>query len=366
MRRLMLIGFLFGLTVLMTATRAAEKRMVGFEKIQVPNPPEAPLKGGVWYPASLGNSAAATSWPGVYSNVALAGKNLSLIVISHGGGGSYDGHYDTAIVLARAGFVVAAIDHAGDTYYDQSKVVELWRRPKQLHRLISYMLEKWPDHHLLNNRKVGAFGFSNGGFTVLVAAGGVPDLSRVGPYCREHPDHDLCTAMRHAGMDPRTPPIHVPKNAWVSDSRIQAIVAAAPAFGFTFESPGLRNVRIPVQLWHATNDRHQPNPYYEAAVRKTLPISPDYEVVPGAGHYDFLPPCGKRLAAIKPEICSDAPGFDRAVFHAKFNAKVVRFFRAKLTTEMSDQHVSGRAKSSARSVGVRASRRSPMIGPVGH
>lgn len=330
MRRLQVIGFLFGLTVLMTVTRAAENRIVGFEKIQVPNPPEAPLKGGVWYPALRGISAAATSWPGVYSNVALAGKDLRLIVISHGGGGSYEGHYDTAIALARAGFVVAAIDHAGDTYYDQSKVVELWRRPKQLHRLISYILEKWPDHQLLNNRKVGGFGFSNGGFTVLVAAGGMPDLSRVGPYCREHPDHDLCTAMRQAGMDPRNPPIHVPKNAWVSDPRIQAIVAAAPAFGFTFKKAGLRNVRIPVQLWHATNDRHQPNPYYEAAVRKALPISPDYEVVPGAGHYDFLPPCNKRLAAIKPEICSDARGFDRAAFHAKLNAKVVRFFRASL------------------------------------
>lgn len=310
--------------------QAAGSRSVGFEEIRVPNPPETPLRGGVWYPASRGPSAVATSWPGVYSKVAVTGTHLPLIVISHGGGASYQAHYDTAVALARAGFVVAAIDQAGDTYYDQSKVLQLWRRPAQLHRLISYMLGKWPQHRRLDHERVGAFGYSNGGFTVLVAAGGIPDLSRIGPYCRLHPDHDLCTAMRHAGIDPLHPPVHPPANAWVADPRIKAIVAAAPAFGFTFGPQGLRNVRIPVQLWHAANDRHQPDPYYEAAVRKALPIRPEYRVVPLAGHYDFLPPCDPRLAARVPEICSDPPGFDRAAFHAKFNAGVARFFRAHL------------------------------------
>jgi predicted dienelactone hydrolase len=319
-----------GLAVVLTVAQAAQIRTVGFEKIRVANPPEAPLKGGVWYPASSGNPAAATSWPGVYSNVAVTGGHLPLIVLSHGGGGSYDGHYDTAIALAHAGFVVAAIDHAGDTYYDQSKVMQLWRRPQQLHRLISYMLEGWPEHRLLDDSRVGAFGFSNGGFTVLVAAGGIPDLSRIGPYCGQHPDHDLCTAMKSMGVDPRNPPIHVPKGAWVADPRIKAIVAAAPAFGFTFGRRGLRNVRIPVELWHAANDRHQPDPYYEAAVRKALPLPPEYRVAAGAGHYDFLPPCDKRLAASKPLICSDPPGFDRTAFHAKLNAEIVRFFRVHL------------------------------------
>lgn len=337
MRRLRLVGLVLSLAVIVTVARAAESRIVGFQQIRVPNAPEAPLKGGVWYPAVADNSAVATSWPGVYSSVAMTGTNLPLIVISHGGGGSYDGHFDTAIALARAGYVVAAIDHAGDTYYDQSRVLELWRRPKQLHRLISYMVGEWPNHRLLDDRRVGAFGFSNGGFTVLVAAGGVPDLGRVGAYCREHPTHDLCTAMRQAGIDPRNPPIHIPKNAWIHDSRIKAIVAAAPAFGFTFGKRGLGNIRIPVQLWHATNDRHQPDPYYEAAVRKALPVTPGYEVVPRAGHYDFVPPCDKRLAAIKPAICSDPPGFNRAAFHAEFNAKIVRFFRDYLRYQRKDR-----------------------------
>lgn len=330
MVKLRAIALLLIFAGVLPLAQAAGTRTVGFEQIRVANPPEAPLRGGVWFPAVAANSAVATSWPDVYSKVRVAGTSLPLIVISHGGGGSYEGHYDTAIALARAGFVVAAIDQAGDTYYDQSKVLQLWRRPAQLHTLTSYMLEKWPQHRVLDDARVGAFGFSNGGFTVLVAAGGIPDLRRIGSYCGQHPDHDLCTAMRRFGIDPRNPPIHPPANAWVVDPRIKAIVAAAPAFGFTFGKQGLRKVRIPVQLWHAANDRHQPDPYYEAAVRKALPLKPEYHVVAGAGHYDFLPPCSKRLAAIQPEICADPPGFDRAGFHARFNASVVQFFRAHL------------------------------------
>lgn len=64
-------------------------------------------------------------------------------MLSHGGGGSYQSHYDTALALAHAGFVAAAVSHAGDTYDNQSKVLQLWRRPRQLRVLVSYMLHDW-------------------------------------------------------------------------------------------------------------------------------------------------------------------------------------------------------------------------------
>ena len=132
----------------------------GFEELTISNGAEAPLTVGIWYPANA--PATADS----------AGHGLKLVVMSHGGGGSYDGHYDTARALASAGFVVAAVSHAGDTSDDQSKVLQLWRRPAQLHRLVDYMLAEWSRHGSLDAARVGAFGFSNGGFTVLVAAGG--------------------------------------------------------------------------------------------------------------------------------------------------------------------------------------------------
>jgi predicted dienelactone hydrolase len=204
-------------------------------------------------------------------NAPIKGDDLSFVVISHGGGGSYASHYDTALALAHAGFVAAAISHTGDTYDDQSKVLQLWLRPEQLRVLVSYMLLDWPQHERLDGNRIGAFGFSNGGFTVLVAAGGIPDLKKIGPYCRAHPGHDLCETLTRAKVDTSHLDDDVPLCAWSADRRIKAVVMAAPAFAFTFPRDALKNVRIPIQLWRADDDHHQPNPYYEEFLRERLP-----------------------------------------------------------------------------------------------
>jgi predicted dienelactone hydrolase len=304
---------------------------VGFEEVQIPNGAEPPLIAGIWYPTNapatphaLGNVTQT-----VAPNAPVAGNRLPLVVMSHGGAGWYDGHYDTALALARAGFVAAAVSHAGDTFKDQSRVLQLWRRPAQLHRLVDYMLDEWSGHQQLFAARIGAFGFSNGGFTVLVAAGATPDLLKVQPFCKAHPDHDLCETLQQAHVDLRFV-ADVPASAWIHDPRIKAIVVAAPAFGFAFGKTGLRDVHAPVQLWSAADDRHQPHPDYDEPVRDDLPRAPDYHAVANAGHYDFLPPCDTRLSRMRPEICTSKPGFDRARFHARFNADVVQFFELEL------------------------------------
>lgn len=312
-------------------TPAQSAPSVGYAQVQILNGEEPPLVAGIWYPASA--HAQDHRLELVTQSVALevppVGHDLPLVVISHGGGGSLASHYDTALALARAGFVVAAVTHAGDTYDDQSRVLELWRRPAHLSRVITFLLDEWGEHERLDPDRIGAFGFSNGGFTVLAAAGGVPDLRSIDPYCREHPDHDLCEALREAGVA-SVAGLPIPAGAWERDPRIKAIVSAAPAFGFAFDRAGLEGVTVPVLLWRAANDDHQPHPWYEEAVLASLPGRAEYHVVADAGHYDFLPPCGEVLAAAAPIICVSAAGFDREVFHQRFNAEIVRFFQTSL------------------------------------
>jgi predicted dienelactone hydrolase len=148
--------------------------------------------------------------------------------------------------------VAASVSHAGDTFDDQSKVLQLWRRPAQLRRLADYTLNEWRQYGHLNASRVGAFGFSNGGLTVLVAAGGVPDLSETSRYCQAHPDHDLCRGLKHARVDPHLG-ADVPAGAWAPDPRIKAVVIAAPAFAFAFGGARLSGVRAPIQLWRAAD-----------------------------------------------------------------------------------------------------------------
>jgi len=325
--------FLIAMMMLITPfVAAAQGPNVGFMEVQINNGTEPNLTAGIWYPTDAEPSSHSL---GLFAqNVALdaplRGRNLPLVVISHGGGGSYQGHYDTALSLAHAGFVAAAISHAGDTYDDQSKVLQLWRRPAQLRLLVSYMLRNWPQHERLDASRIGAFGFSNGGFTLLVTAGGIPDLNKIGSYCEIHPNHDLCLALTEAKIDPSHLGDHVPPEAWIADRRIKAVVIAAPAFAFTFSKNGLKGIHIPIQLWRAADDHHQPSPYYEEALRWVLPQSVEYHVVVGAGHYDFLPPCSVSLAAVTPLICADPSGFNRARFHEEFNGEIVRFFQTRL------------------------------------
>jgi len=304
---------------------------VGFDELKISNGAELPLVVGIWYPSDAPSTeqALGSFTQTVAPGAPIAGRGLALVVMSHGGGGWYGGHYDAALALARAGFVVAAVSHAGDTFDDQSKVMQLWRRPAQLHRLVDYMLDEWPQRGALDAHRVGAFGFSNGGFTVLVAAGGTPDLAKIGPFCQAHPSQDLCQAIQHAGVDLRFV-AKVPASAWVHDRRIKAAVIAAPAFGFAFGHAGLKDIGVPIELWRAEDDRHQPSPYYDEAVRADLPKPPQYHLVHNAGHYDFLPPCTARMLQNSPDICTSMSGFDRAGFHQQFNTEVVRFFHATL------------------------------------
>jgi len=308
-----LVAVLFCLAAINFRANATDLPDIKFEEVRIGNGLEPPLIAGIWSPVR---------------DTSVHGR--ALVVLSHGGGASYQAHSDTAIALARAGFVAAAVTHAGDSTGDQSRVLELWRRPRQLSRLITYMLKEWPGRHNIDPNRVGAFGFSNGGFTVLVSAGGQPDLRRIGPYCNHHPSHDLCTALTRAGLDPSQLPIRIPRDAWRRDPRIKTIVVEAPAFGFTFGREGLSRVQVPVQIWSAANDRHQPHPYYDEAVRDGLPGLVDYHLIPLAGHFDFLQPCDARLTAAAPMICNSAQGFDRAAFHQTLNAGIVRFFRAHL------------------------------------
>ena len=289
-----------------------------------------PLQIGIWYP-SQATPQPLTMGPTTMSvavNGTAQGKALPLVVMSHGTGGSFLGHFDTAIALADAGFVVVAVTHAGDNHADQSRSMDIMDRPRQISRVIDHMLSTWSGHAAIDPARVGMFGFSAGGFTTLVSIGGVPDLSLIAPMCRQYPGDFACQLIARSSSTVAFPPTTPAARA--ADPRVKAAVVAAPALGFTFSPDGLRNVKVPVQLWRADSDVILPHPRYAEAVRLALPQTPDYHVVPNAGHFDFLVPCSSALASLAPAICTSAAGFDRAAFHASFGAAVLNFFSRTL------------------------------------
>ena len=140
------------------------------------------LAGAIWYPCAgelqnvpLGALAVPFS-DGVHGvqNCPVAGSNLPLVIFSHGRGGWFGLHRDVAEALADSGFVVAAINHPGDTSNDSSKrdtLSLLQSRPEDMVRLLDFMLHDWKDGAVIDPRRIGLFGFSAGGYTGLVLAG---------------------------------------------------------------------------------------------------------------------------------------------------------------------------------------------------
>ncbi|HEX3365555.1 alpha/beta hydrolase family protein [Phenylobacterium sp.] len=299
---------------------------VGFETASAPVAGDKPLALTIWYPteATERPTPLALYIQSVAPGGAPAGRGHPLVVISHGTGGSNADHYDTARALAAAGFVVAAPTHTGDTQGDRSRSTRITERPAELSRVIDYMTRDWRGRDTVDATKIGAFGFSSGGFTVLGAIGGEPDMTRIARHCAEHPHFYDCQLQRQLGGAAGAPAAPAPV---AHDPRIRAAVVAAPALGFAFAPTGLSKVSIPVQLWRAEWDTVLPQPYYAEVVHGLLPRA-EYHVVPAAEHFDFMAPCSNTLAKVAPSICVDS--LDRAAFHKAFNSQVVAFFQKTL------------------------------------
>ena len=328
----MKIWTLLAALLLFATASAARAGDVGFTEIKIANGADTPLVVGVWYPThdKTAPTPLSTFVQDVAPGGAVAGDHLPLIVMSHGNGGWYGEHVDTSMALARAGFVVAAVSHTGDTFDDQSRATRMVDRPAAIKRLIDFMTSEWADRARLDTHRIGAFGFSSGGFTTLVAIGGNPDFRLIPPHCQDHPDYYDCGVLKAHPQSGASIIAAAPTMVWTHDDRIRAAVVAAPALGFTFGREGLKDIHIPMQLWRAENDHVLPHPLYAEAVRTNLPTAPEFHLVTGADHFDFLAPCSPRLAQVAPVICRSAPGFDRTAFHADFDAAVVAFFKRTL------------------------------------
>jgi len=90
----------------------------GFRQIDVPDPPGRPLTIGIWFQSAAQTSSQPVGpfQQNVALNAGITGTKLPVVSISHGTAGSLGSHYDTALALAEAGFVVVALTHRGDNY----------------------------------------------------------------------------------------------------------------------------------------------------------------------------------------------------------------------------------------------------------
>jgi predicted dienelactone hydrolase len=199
---------------------------------------------------------------------------------------------------------------------DLSALIE---RPADIKRLLDLVLAASPLAAQIDPQRIGFFGFSRGGYTGLVLAGANPDFLHAHPPCPD-PRAPICAEIRRGD---------VPKQELTHDTRIKAFVIADPLNLFPYKD-SLREVKAPVQLWSSEHGGEGVLPEDVAALVDDLPAKPEFHLVANSAHFAFLSPCPAEFAKSLPDLCTDAPGFDRIAFHRELDAEVLAFFRKHL------------------------------------
>ena len=309
---------------------------------------EAPLAIG---PFSLSVALDAPPTPGM----------RRLIVMSHGTGGSAVSDHALAATLARAGFVVAQPEHAGDNFQDTSRAgPPSWMtRPVEVSRVIDALASHPAWGLRLQLDRVGVHGMSAGGMTALSLAGAQWRLLDLVRHCLAHADEDpgfcftglqsaqaqaerrasferargvadgfLPAELRvvHGGRSPADSADPRP------DPRVAAITLAVP-LAAVFSAESLARIRVPVGVVRAGRDRWLQPAFHTDHVLRNCSRCTLLADLPGAGHTDLLAPwpeaVARGVAAQQPWGGSPEVGFDGRERDAAFQ-KIAEFFDRQL------------------------------------
>jgi predicted dienelactone hydrolase len=274
-------------------------------------------------------------------------RTYPLIVMSHGTGGSAVMMMWLGTYLAANGYIVAAVNHHGNTAAEKEPAPQgfllYWERASDLKVVIDALLRDQEFRGRIDPRRIGAAGFSLGGYTSIAAAGGRFSQSAFDTFCRSkerdftcEPQNEFPEAQARFEALRQTDPVVRESlgrsGASYQDPRIRAVFAIAPALGSGFTARGLRHVNVPVHIVVGEGDVTTPS-RTNARRYASLIRGARLTILPGAvAHYTFLHACTERGREVLP-ICRDAAGVDRAAVHRSVRELALKFFNSVLTAE---------------------------------
>jgi predicted dienelactone hydrolase len=262
-----------------------------------------------------------------------------VILFSHGFGGTARmmGWFGTA--LARAGYVVVAVDHPGNNGLDKMTVAGAllsWDRAQDLAAALAAATADPVIGPHMDLARLGVAGFSAGGFTALVSAGAHVDVARLRAFCAAHPDDGVCAPQKEFVVtqeDARralASPELAPEAAHAGDEHaiagVRAAFAIAPAIVQALPPEGLARIRVPVAILLGDADPVAPPATNGLVAAKAIPGAV-LKVLPGVGHYDFISTCTPDGVAHVP-LCADKVAQDAT--HKAAIEMALAFFRRTL------------------------------------
>ncbi|MBV1878764.1 MAG: hypothetical protein KUG79_14075, partial [Pseudomonadales bacterium] len=253
-----------------------------------------------------------------------------LVLLSHGSGGDYTNHDWLIETLVGNGYIVAAPNHPSNTTRDNKDggVISVWERPADMSQLLDYLLEQSRWSNLIDENRIGAAGYSSGGYTVLALGGAVYDRELISVYCNSEdhgPDCDLASDFSDVDYS----------NSSLSykDERIKSIFAMAPAVGSAITIESLGNIRVPVFIIAAKDDELVYPAHNAIRYSEHIPTS-KLELLPSGGHFIFLE-CNffthiADWSISGLDLCGKEFDVDRAQVRETVAARAVDFFAGSL------------------------------------
>ncbi|MBS0027823.1 alpha/beta hydrolase family protein [Chitinophaga sp. 22321] len=300
-----------------------------------------PLVTEVWYPTTDTLKISDKKYSPFLRNYTVregslpAGK-LPLILVSHGTGGNRFSLEWLAQHLVQSGFIVAAVDHWGNTSDNKIPIefIKAWERPQDISFVLTQLLKDKDFNTLIDAQKIGALGFSFGGYTVIALAGGVVDYPVMIHYYRtigrremEFPEYP---GLGHLLYDSTllAATKHVPD---LKDNRIKAFLALSPGTGPGFiHKQQFKNVHGPVFITGSLADSMAPVKGNARVYHKLIAGSGYYEFGGKVGHYVMLPEANSEMKKEAPMPFVDDPSVDRHQVHLKIDSLAADFFSKNL------------------------------------
>ncbi len=253
-----------------------------------------------------------------------------LVILSHGSGGEYSNHAWLIDSLVETGFIVAALNHPMNTTRNNTDegVISVWHRPRDISVLLDYLLKdsNWVD--VIDENRVGAAGFSSGGYTVLALAGAIYDSELMSGYCTSDEagkDCQLATDSSNVDFSDST--------ASYKDERIKSVFAMAPAVGSAITKESLNGIELPVFIIASKDDELVSPKYGAIRYAENIPLS-DLVLLPSGGHFIFLQ-CNAITTVVdwfnsELDLCGTNFSVDRDEIREMVSAKAVSFFSDNL------------------------------------
>ncbi len=329
---------------LLAATFAHAADAIGFRETTLDKEGARPLHVSIWYPtetegetAIVGENRAFFGVP-VLRDAAPGPGSRSLVLLSHGYGGSWRNLSWLAMDLAARGYVVAAPDHPGTTTFDQdpARAATLWERPRDLSRIIDGLASDSGLAGKIDTNRVAAIGHSLGGWTVAALAGARFETARFEKDCRDKTSPRACALKDELGLG--RPEIERD----MRDSRLKAFVSFDLGLARGFAPESLAALKMPSLVVAAGIDIGGLPPRLESGyLADHLPKSTStYVEVPDAMHFSFMGLCKPGAVELieKEEpgngvACKDGGTRSRTEIHREVAYLVIGFLASAMPAD---------------------------------